>query len=190
MLNNARADAQGALLGCDASVAAEHAAEMAEVGETAASGGLGDTSAAFEHGDRSVEPDARQAGMYRAAVERNALGIPAFGHVQWTPEMLVALGTDSDAALAKRWGMSKASVVAKRKELGIACTSEQQGGAFDWTPEAVALLGTASDAKVAEQLGLSRLTVYNARMARGIPAAGRSKAAAPDSGQLTSRTDT
>lgn len=111
-------------------------------------------------------------------LKRNALGIPAFGHVQWTGEMLALLGTDSDAELAKR------------KELGIACTSEQQGGAFDWTPEAVALLGTASDAKVAEQLGLSRLTVYNARMARGIPAAGRSKAAAPDSGQLTSRTDT
>lgn len=78
MLNNARADAQGALLGCDASVAAEHAAEMAEVGETAASGGLGDTSAAFEHGDRSVEPDARQAGMYRAAVERLKALLQAF----------------------------------------------------------------------------------------------------------------
>ncbi|MDO4592644.1 MAG: hypothetical protein Q4B46_07570, partial [Comamonadaceae bacterium] len=72
-------------------------------------------------------------------LKRNALGIPACGHVQWTQEMLTVLGTDSDAELAKRWGMSKASVVAKRKELGIASLTEKQGGAFLWTPEAVAL---------------------------------------------------
>ena len=87
--------------------------------------------------------------------------------------MQAQLGTDSDAELAKRWGISKASVVAQRQMLGIASLTEARGGAFLWTAQAVALLGTASDAQVAQQLGLSRLTVYNARVARGIPPAGR-----------------
>ncbi len=85
--------------------------------------------------------------------------------LQWTDEML--------AELARQLGISKASVVAKRGELGIASVTAAGIGAFDWSDAAVALLGTASDAKVALQLGLSRLTVYNARMARGIAAAGR-----------------
>ncbi len=89
-----------------------------------------------------------------------------------------ALGTDSDAELAKRWGISKASVVAKRTALNIASWTAQQGGVLSWTPAAVALLGTASDAKVAAQLGVTRLTVYNARVARGIAAAPRASAQA------------
>ena len=109
-------------------------------------------------------------------LKRNALGIAACGLVHWTPEMQAQLGTDSDAELAKRWGISKASVVAQRKVLGIASRTEKHGGVFVWTPEAVALLGSASDAKVAEQLGLTRLTVYNARQARGIAPAARGKA--------------
>ena len=87
------------------------------------------------------------------------------------------LGTQADAHIAQQLGISKASVVAKRVELGIASVTAASGGAFDWTDDAIALLGSASDAKVAQQLGLSRLTVYNARMARGIAAAGRGRAA-------------
>ena len=113
---------------------------------------------------------------------RNALGIPAFGHFQWTQPALALLGQEADAEVAKQLGISKASVVAKRQELGIApvagAASSQR---FEWTDEAVALLGTASDARIAAQLGLSRLTVYNARVARGIAAgaAGRAPASPP-----------
>ena len=104
-------------------------------------------------------------------LKRNALGIAAFGHFQWTSETTALLGKASDAEVAKQLGISKASVVARRTELGIAPLTGAANRAFDWTDEAIALLGTASDAKVAEQLGLSRLTVYNARVARGIEAA-------------------
>ena len=95
--------------------------------------------------------------------------------IAWTDEMLALLGKEVDAELARRWGISKASVIAKRQELEIAAaaaagTNTGSSKRFEWTPEAVALLGQQSDAKVAELLGLSRLTVYNARVARGIPA--------------------
>jgi len=110
-------------------------------------------------------------------LKRNALGIPAFGHFQWTQPALALLGREADAEVAKQLGISKASVVAKRTELGIdSVTGAAASSAFDWSDEAVALLGTASDAKIAGQLGLSRLTVYNARIARGIAAAGREAA--------------
>ena len=109
-------------------------------------------------------------------LKRNALGIAAFGHFQWTKEAVAMLGKEPDAEVARQLGISKASVVAKRTEFGIASLTGAASGAFDWTDEAVALLGTASDAKVAEQLGLSRLTVYNARMARGIAAAKKATA--------------
>ncbi|QNP48752.1 hypothetical protein [Diaphorobacter aerolatus] len=111
-------------------------------------------------------------------LKRNALGIPAYGHVLWTDGMLARLGTQVDAELAQAWGISKASVIAKRQALSIPATAAGRSATaqrFGWTPEAVALLGTESDAKIAERLGLSRLTVYNARVARGIAAAGRGR---------------
>lgn len=67
-------------------------------------------------------------------LKRNALGIPAFGHVQWTPEMLAALGTDSDAALAKRWGMSKASVLAKRRSWTLPALPSSRAGHLTGRP--------------------------------------------------------
>lgn len=45
LLCDARADAHGALLWRDAGVAAEHATEVAEIGEAAAGGGFGDAGA-------------------------------------------------------------------------------------------------------------------------------------------------
>jgi electron transfer flavoprotein alpha/beta subunit len=103
-------------------------------------------------------------------LKRNSLGIAAFGHVAWTPEMLAALGQESDASLATQWGISKASVVAKRGSLGIAPLDSSRGkhSQHSWQPNEVVLLGTASDADVATQLGLTVAAVRNARMARGI----------------------
>lgn len=64
-------------------------------------------------------------------LKRNALGIAAYGHVQWTPDMLAALGRDSDAAIADRFGLSKSSVVAKRQSLGQAATGSVGRTPFD-----------------------------------------------------------
>ena len=66
----------------------------------------------------------------------------------------------SSREIAQRLGISKASVVAKRAEQGVASVTSGAGGAFLWTEQAVALLGSASDAKVAQQL---RSGEYEAR---------------------------
>lgn len=83
--------------------------------------------------------------------------------LQWTDEMLAALGTDKDAVLAERWGTSAKTVNLKRNSLGIAAF-----GHVEWTAEMLAALGQHSDASLATQWGISKASVVAKRGALGI----------------------
>lgn len=57
---------------------------------------------------------------YTVRDERVRRGIPAYnGAIEWDEPKIKALGTDTDIVISARLGVSKSSVVAKRRELGI-----------------------------------------------------------------------
>jgi hypothetical protein len=71
--------------------------------------------------------------------------------IAWTPAMEQLLGTDFDAAIARRLGIDPAHVAHRRRTLGIAAHAWPPHA---WTPEDDALLGTATIAAVATALGI------------------------------------
>ena len=83
--------------------------------------------------------------------------------MQWTPEMIAALGTDKDAVLAERWGTTAKTVNLKRNSLGIAAFGHVQ-----WTEAMIAALGHSTDADLAATWGISKASVVAQRVARGI----------------------
>lgn len=83
--------------------------------------------------------------------------------LNWTDDMLAALGTDKDAVLAERWGTSAKTVNLKRNSLGIAAF-----GHVDWTPEMLAALGQEADASLATRWGISKASVVAKRGALGL----------------------
>lgn len=71
--------------------------------------------------------------------------------INWTPAMDAILGTDRDAAIAGKLGLSYHHIAARRKELGIkGCFPLPQK---EWTPEDDAVLGTNTLMNVSAQLG-------------------------------------
>lgn len=75
------------------------------------------------------------------------------------------LGTDRDAAIAGRLGLSDHQIVARRKELGIKGYSLPQK---TWTPEEDAALGADSLANVSVQLGLPISQIQKRMLELGI----------------------
>jgi hypothetical protein len=89
--------------------------------------------------------------------------------------MIRRLGTEPDSSLARRYGISKSAVLAKRHSLEIeshqpAVARTPQRSSF-WTAEREALLGTDSDQKIADRLGVAIHVVQHRRKSLGIPAA-------------------
>jgi hypothetical protein len=76
---------------------------------------------------------------------------PVRERIAWTPAMDRLLGTDFDAAIARRLGIDPVHVAHRRRQLGIAAHAWPQHA---WTPEDDALLGTATIATVATALGI------------------------------------
>jgi hypothetical protein len=89
--------------------------------------------------------------------------------------MINRLGTESDSAIARRYGISNTSVAKKRSSLGIEAAhpaqSRKRGANPFWTPEFEALLGTESDQKIADHLGVPHGWVASRRRALEIPPA-------------------
>jgi hypothetical protein len=71
--------------------------------------------------------------------------------IAWTTAMDQLLGTDFDAAIARRLGIDTEHVAHRRRQLGIAAHAWPQ---HDWTRDDDALLGTATIATVAKTLGI------------------------------------
>jgi len=111
---------------------------------------------------------AKRLGLSQAAVEIHRRA--KFGRVQrapraWTPREDRLLGTRRDAEVARLTGRHPATVLGRRRWLGIPPAVEQR----PWTPKEDRLLGTASDEALAKKLGRSHTTVGNRRRTLGIP---------------------
>lgn len=87
--------------------------------------------------------------------------------MNWSPEQISLLGTDTDRAIATKIGRSLGAVETKRADLGIPAHRQHR---FDWTPARLRLLGRMSDAALAGQLGCDYKTVFRERRRRGIAA--------------------
>ena len=85
----------------------------------------------------------------------------------WTAEELALLGTDTDAAVARRIGRTQTAVYMQRRKLGLAPGIPHTR---TWTKAELRLLGKHSDAEVASRLGVSRKHVLEMRRRRGVPA--------------------
>ncbi|WP_429532488.1 hypothetical protein [Pseudomonas silensiensis] len=84
----------------------------------------------------------------------------------WSVEQISALGTDSDANIAKQLGFTYNQVFFKRTQLGIPLYRL-------WTAEFTSLLGAMTDADFALTVAGGKFTpeqVYNKRASLGIPA--------------------
>jgi hypothetical protein len=73
----------------------------------------------------------------------------------------------SDAALAKKLGVGRTVVTARRCREQVAAFQTQR---LTWSRKALALLGTMSDRELASKLGCSGETVRCKRRDLGIPA--------------------
>lgn len=85
---------------------------------------------------------------FTAVSERTTL--VAAGTINWTPAMDAILGTDRDAVIAGKFGLSAHQITARRKVLGIKGYSLPQK---EWSPEEDAVLGTDTLMKVSVLLG-------------------------------------
>jgi hypothetical protein len=70
----------------------------------------------------------------------------------WTPEKIALLGTISDCAIAKRLGISPASVWQRREKLGILPFRLSK---TKWGQSELALFRGYSDSKIAKMTGRS-----------------------------------
>lgn len=101
---------------------------------------------------------------------RTRLGILPFGStcgrsVQWSEDMLRALGRMSDRAVAQQFGIAAPTVALKRQSLGLSDGQRR----ITWTAEMLAALGTDGDHAIATRFHLSRNSVSARRRALGIP---------------------
>lgn len=83
----------------------------------------------------------------------------------WLVRELRNLGTESDAAIARRVGRATSTVRKHRVRHGIPSVIQNR-----WTPEVVAMLGRCPDRSIAEELGVSLAAVCARRRQLGIPA--------------------
>ena len=82
----------------------------------------------------------------------------------WTEEEIALLGTESDAGVARRLGLSKVIVMNIRRRLGIPAFQQR------WTELEIAMLGTATDDEVARRLRKPLRAVREKRERLGVPA--------------------
>lgn len=87
----------------------------------------------------------------------------------WKEAELKILGTVPDHKLATLLGISKTTVMNKRRSLGIP-SYESQTRIIKWNPKMDNLLGTDYDRAIAEQLNLSLAAISQRRYHLGIPA--------------------
>ncbi len=87
--------------------------------------------------------------------------------IRWTAERIALLGTMTDAAAARKIGVSAISVSFHRYAMGI---PRYRRGEARWVEAAVALLGKLPDRVLAKKLGCSVQTVFNKRRDLGIEA--------------------
>ena len=111
---------------------------------------------------------AKRLGLSQAAVETHRRA--KFGRVQrapraWTPREDRLLGTRRDAEVARLIGRHPATVLGRRRRLGIPPAVEPR----PWTPQEDQLLGTASDGALAKKLGRPHAAIFNRRHKLGIP---------------------
>lgn len=107
--------------------------------------------------------------------KRRLLGIPP--HVApmqkekpgfaWTPETLALLGTQSERQIAKRLGISAATVHNKRRDLGITSYRPPQER-IAWTAEMLALLGAVPDRTIARRFKMTNESVKHKRDELGL----------------------
>jgi hypothetical protein len=100
------------------------------------------------------------------------------GAGRWTPEALRLLGTNTDAAIAVRMGVTADAIAQMRKRRGVAPFDAAKGAQKTWGAQEVALLGTAKDDDIAAALGRTRKAVIDARKRHGIAKFTPPKAAA------------
>ncbi|MBM3982940.1 MAG: hypothetical protein FJ304_22245, partial [Planctomycetes bacterium] len=87
------------------------------------------------------------------------------GQGAWSAAEVAALGTDSDAAVAKALGRTTRAVAAQRGLRGIPAHSGWPGGGPAWRADELALLGTDTDAAVAARIGRTPSAVSQKRLA-------------------------
>lgn len=81
------------------------------------------------------------------------------------------LGTDSDAKVAKRLGISASAMTSQRQALSIPAVG--QSCKMDDFPGTRAMLGKVTDVEIAKILGVNRSAVVRYRQRRGIAACPR-----------------
>jgi len=82
--------------------------------------------------------------------------------INWTRKMLGELGTISDYNYSERYGISRVSIVRKRKLLGIH-PYNASSNPIHWTPTMLRVLGTISDDKFSKRFGIGYATVVTKR---------------------------
>lgn len=131
-----------------------------------------------KHTDKEI---ARRLKMREANVtsKRHHLGIAPFrprkentrprpNAVKWTGQNLALLGKLPDEQVCDLMGVSRKSVMRKRKELGIESYAVGTQFWHQWTEEEIARLGTITDRELAEQLGVQIMCVIMKRNQMGI----------------------
>jgi DNA-binding CsgD family transcriptional regulator len=130
---------------------------------------------------------ARKLRIHSSSVryKRQQLGIPPFHRKRtsarahhWTPQELALLGKTSDAEVAEKLGLSKATVATKRTQLKISA-SRPPRRVYLWTEELLGLLGKVTDRELARLSGFSVSSVQRKRSALGIRPGGRYGAVVP-----------
>lgn len=93
---------------------------------------------------------------------------PSPNAVKWTRRDLKLLGKIPDKRLSEIMGISRKSVMTKRKKLGI--ESYALGTQFwhQWTEDEIARLGKSTDKELAKQLGVEPMCVMTKRRQLGI----------------------
>lgn len=120
-------------------------------------------------------PDAALAKRFGVSLhaiirERNRHGIAPvrpWDRIVWTDSMLARLGQESDARLGAAWGLTAASVGAKRRALGIPVRAKSVAE-IRWTPAMIADLARLSLPQFQQRYGVSEGYAQAERARRGI----------------------
>lgn len=124
---------------------------------------------------------ARMLGVSRMMIKRkrDSLNIPpcaikACGYKRqspftWSEAALAMLGTEPDADVALKLGVSRHTVWRQRKQLGIK-VARSKTRKHKLPEDAIPHLGVLRDSEIAHQFGVPTDAVYNARRKMNIPA--------------------
>jgi|GEM_PF-5038657 len=93
----------------------------------------------------------------------------SYDNIEWTTEMEMLLGKIGDAAIARRFGISKSAVAWKRETKQI----PEAAPYMVWTKDMDNLLGTMPDKELAELLQIKKIKVTGRRLQFSIPPFGK-----------------